>query len=148
MRLSRTLIFFLILIGCSRLPEKHSTEKLENKAYDASESGNYANSINYYNQLIKEDSLNGRYYFGRGYSYSMLVKKNEAIKDYLKSAQLNYKKGSCYYNIGLLNTFLNDSLAQIYFKEALKIYPNRLDIQKEYDNCSIRLKPHKSISSH
>ena len=136
----------ILLIACSSASNKSPKETLEIKAYNANKSGDYINSVNYYNQLLKDDSLNGEYYFGRAYANGMLEKTNDAKKDYLKSIQLNYRKGSSYYSLGLLNTYLNDSVAIIYFKKALDIYPKyeidlkKADIQKEIDECLERLK--------
>ena len=138
------LTFSLLIMACNSTPNNFSRDKLEMQAYKAYKLTDYRSSINYYNQLIKEDRLNGSYYFGRGSSYMMFLKTDEAIKDFLESAQLNYRTGSCYFNLGLLNTFFNDSVALNYFKAALKIYPNRDDIQKEYDECLERLKTNSS----
>lgn len=136
--------FSLFIIACNPAPAKYTEEDLGMKAYHASESGDYQSSVNYYNQLIKLDSLNGSYYFGRADSYAMLAKRNEEIRDYMKSLQLNFRKGSCYFNIALAYTFINDSLALVYFKEAMKLYPQRIDIKREYDECLERLKTNPS----
>ncbi len=137
----------------SKFGSKASISDLENKAYEASNFGdlNHLNqAINLYNQLIKEDSLNGGYYFGRGNVYGRMHKNSQATQDYLKSVELNYRKGSCYFNIGLLNTFVNDSIAALYFKRALDIYPKvevvprKEVIQNEYDESIERFRTEKS----
>lgn len=138
------IVFSFFIIACNPAPPKHTEEELGMQAYDASESGDYQSSVNYYNQLIILDSLNGSYYFGRADSYVMLAMRNQGIRDYMKSIQLNFRKGSCYFNIGLAYTFINDSLALVYFKEAMKFYPQRSDIKREYDECLERLKTNPS----
>jgi tetratricopeptide (TPR) repeat protein len=134
------IFILLILTACNQPSKKGEDEILENKAYDARKSGNYRLSISYYTELIEKDSLTGKYFFGRAYASSMLQRDSEATLDYLKAAQLHYKQGSCYYNLGLLNAFVNDSAALVYFQTALKTYPDRGDIKKQYSECIRRIK--------
>ena len=139
----------------SNFDSKTSKTDMEDKAYEASKFGdlNHLNqAINLYSQLIKEDSLNGGYYFGRADVYLTMNKNIEATQDYFKSVELNYRKGSCYFNIGLLNTFVNDSIAALYFKKALDIYPKievvprKEVIQNQYDESIERLRNEKSTN--
>ncbi|MGQ0740071.1 MAG: hypothetical protein ACT4OJ_13560 [Bacteroidota bacterium] len=56
---------FLCLSACKSKPAETPKKKLEIKAYNASESGDYRLAVQYYTKLIKDDSLNGYYYYGR-----------------------------------------------------------------------------------
>lgn len=133
-------------VGEDRNYKVNDRRELEVKADKEYEAGNYSKSVNYFTQLIQIDSLNGQHFFGRASANGRMGNRDNAIKDFLKSIQLHYRIGSCYYNIGLLNSYVNDSLASTYFKKALeiypksKIYPKKEDIQKEYDECINRLK--------
>ena len=134
---------FFLLISCNSASDKRLTKKeissVNEKAFSAYKLGNHQLSIHYYNILIKDDSLNGEYYFNRAYSFSMLLKREEAVKDYLMAAGLNYRNDEAFYNIGLNFTHLNDSIALIYFKKAIEINPGSQDIRNALDKCEKRI---------
>ncbi len=133
-------IFILQIVSCNNNLEKESNSELELKAFEQYERGYFNKSIHYYDQLIERDSLNGYYFFGRGSSYMKLFDATNAKINFMDALRLNYRIGSCNYNLGLLNCFTNDSLALEYFKESLRIEPERDDVRKEYNECLERLK--------
>ncbi len=122
------------------------TSNLEFKAYNSLKSRNYSKAIAYYDTLIQIDSLNGQHYFGRASAYGHMGQMNEAIENYFKSIELKYRISASYYGLGLLNTYVNDSSAVIYFKKSLETYTEsevllkRKDIREEIDDCLERLK--------
>ena len=110
------------------------------KAYDAFNSGDFLFSIHCYDKLIKKDSLIGRYYYGRGWSYAGIIRFQEAAKDFLKSAELNYRKADSYNKLGGCYAFLKkDSVALIYYRKAYEIDPGDSENQLDYYKCLKRL---------
>ncbi len=137
---------FVILMSCNSKSPKSVGQNLESKIDSNLESTYYSSNVNFYTILIKNDSLNGEYYFGRGYYYLQLMDYEKAERDYLVSIKLNFNKVSSYYNLGLIHSSVNDSIALIYFKKALDLYPNndclpkKKDVEKEYNACLKRIK--------
>lgn len=131
----------LALTSCQTTTNKLTEGELSMRAYKLEASNDFRGSIACYNKLIKMDSVKGEYYYGRGYAYRVMgFHSNEAISDYEKAASLNYRVGDCYFSIGLSYSFLNDSLALIYFKKAIEISPMDTVLKEKYDNCLGRLK--------
>jgi tetratricopeptide (TPR) repeat protein len=128
-----------VFISCRTDSEKNLKQSLERKSWQATESGDFIKSINYYNRLIAMDSANGAYYFGRGYSYLKLAKIEDALEDFFESVKLNYRRSSSFYNIGLLNSHVNDSVALTYFRKAVQLEPDNLKFKEDYDECLRRL---------
>ena len=135
-----------MLSSCQYSSSRDKKEVLEEKAYRLAVEGRHSVSASIYNELIKMDSSNGAYYFGRADSYLMLLKLNESTKDYLKAIELNYLKGSCYFNLGLINCYTDDSTALDYFKKAIEIEPKMDKYRLEYEECLERLKVSKKIT--
>lgn len=135
------IILSSIILSCrfNSNSEEKTNENLEMKAYDAFNSGDFLFSIHCYDKLIEKDSLIGRYYYGRAYSYSGLVRFEEAAKDFLKSVELNYRKADSYNKIGGCYAYVKDSLALIYFRKAYEINPGDSDNQLDYNKCLKRL---------
>ncbi len=88
--------------------------------------GEYQKALEYFNKAIKNYSLEGAAYYNRGNAYSGLGKSKEAIKDYLKSMELDSEKGNqyAYNNIALEYEGLGDYKNAIkYINLAIKAYP-------------------------
>lgn len=100
---------------------------------------NFSKAILYFDNLIKQDSANGEYYFKRGYSNGMLLKRKAAVEDYLKSIKLKYRIADAYFNAGINSSFDNDSLALVYFKECFKISPDYPNLSLEIVECEQRI---------
>ena len=79
--------------------------------------GEYEKAIEYFSKAIKQYSREGAVYYNRGNAYSELGKSEEAIKDYLKSIELDSETGNqyAYNNISIEYELLGD-------------YKNRLEI--------------------
>jgi len=71
--------------------------------------------------LIKLDSLDGEYYFKRGYSFSHIDSTEASVADYLIAAKLNYRPDEAYFNMGLNFIALWDDSSVIYcFHKSLQ----------------------------
>lgn len=150
MRFSYFICLTLIVLSCTNNDKMHqktigksSIENLKivaNKYYD---SNAYVKAIMVFEKIISLDSTNGEYYFKRGYSYSMILNPEQAIRDYSKSISLGYKISSAYKNIGINYSTINDTLAIINFNKSLE-YETNLDERKKIslliDDCNKRLK--------
>lgn len=144
--------FFLFLcffyFGCenNNVKTRQYDSSLEESAVYAYEAQNYEKAVYYFNQLIKDDSSIGRYYYMRASSYGILGQAEKGANDYLASARFGYMKSASYFNAGLLNTYVKDSLALIYFEQSLEQFDGSEPgltkdmIQKKYEECSTRLK--------
>jgi|GEM_PF-1294146 len=80
----------------------------------------YLQAINYFDTLIRIDSLNGEYYFKRGYCEGKLFRFPESTGDYLEAVNLGYRKTTAYFNLGLNYSIVDDSIAINYFEKCLK----------------------------
>ncbi|WP_269617306.1 tetratricopeptide repeat protein [Prochlorococcus marinus] len=88
--------------------------------------GEYEKAIEYFNKAIKQYSREGAAYYNRGNAYSELGKSEEAIKDYLKSIELDSETGNqyAYNNISIEYDALGDYKNAIkYINLAIKAYP-------------------------
>lgn len=132
------LILFFLFGSCTN---NHGTEKendnkelrikeLEEEA-DAYyyQTKNYAKAAILYDKLIQEDSSNGEYYYKRAYSLAQQDKPKAAVKNYLKSAKLNYRVFDSYHSLGVIYrlVLLNDSLAIYYYEKAFEENPSSLE---------------------
>lgn len=86
----------------------------------------YEEAETLYDTLILKDSLDGYYYFKRGFCKSMNLKITEAKEDYLKAIALNYiDKKKAFLNLGTLYRFQGNYDSAIYFyDESLKVDSN------------------------
>jgi tetratricopeptide (TPR) repeat protein len=126
-------------------PDKKGKQKdLELKAIMLYDQENYADAVKYFDSLINLDPINGKYYYGRAFSYGMLIQKTKAIEDYKKAIKYNYKVNHSYYNIGINYMYVNDSLAVYYFKKCLMIDPGYVNAAVEISDCNRRLKNSKN----
>ena len=116
-----------------------NVQELKTEADSYYEKNHYSNAILLFNELINMDSTKGEYYFKRGYSNSMMLNIEDAIKDYLKSAELKYRISTSYQNIGANYATINDSLAAYYLNKSLKYDPNNKIAQRALKNCNERL---------
>lgn len=155
-----TSLFFYC--SCSS-PTTSATTKdnLEQRAYQAYDKNEYEKAIPLFDSLILNDSTKGELYYKRGYSY--FIKKSTtpmdsvinaikqkgyssfkeaenapAIKDFLKAISLGYKKKS-YLNLGVIYTFINDSIALDYFTKSLHEDPNYEKAKHEIELCKMRI---------
>lgn len=120
-------------------PTKKVTSDLKATADSLYFANKYREAVSLYDELIKRDSLQGEYYYRRAFSNSNLLKKNMAIKDYLKAIDLNYKVDAAYFNAGINCSFDNDSLALLFFQKCLEANPNYPDAEIEIKECRKRL---------
>jgi tetratricopeptide (TPR) repeat protein len=90
----------------------------------------YEHAYQDYSELVKYDSLNGKYFYGKGFCLLKLKKYAEAERNLLTAVNLNYRICDAYYLLATLNYFLllNDSLALGYCIKCLKIDPNNQEI--------------------
>lgn len=90
------------------------------------EQGRYSEAVHVYNQILAEDTLDGKPFFRRAYSLCHELRYEEAIPDYLKSASLGFEQFESLYSVGMiyLVNFGNDSLATYYLKESLELKPD------------------------
>lgn len=135
-------IIFFLICSCNNSSDRTKKESKESKKVTIKElqeeaernyqDDNFTAAVTLYDCLISQDSLTGEYYYKRGYSLSQIRKHKLAIKDYSKSAELNYRRFDAYYSLGIIYDiiFLNDSLAIFYFKKALEEKPDSEEVRK------------------
>ena len=160
------ILFSLFNYNCSDSKNKiinHKNSNLEALANDAYNKNDYEKAISLFDSLIANDSTRGELYYKRGYSHMM--KKNtiiqdsllsiksrndfskleeekfsNAIKDNLKAITLGYKKPQAYLSLGVMYTFINDSIALGYFTKSLHEDPNYKKAKYEIELCNERIK--------
>lgn len=91
----------------------------------------YAQAIKYFDTLVRIDSLNGEYYFKRGYCEAKVFMFPESTRDYLQAVNLGYRKATAYFNLGLNYAIIDDSIAIEYFEKSLKEDPSNVDAEEE-----------------
>ncbi|WP_427159689.1 tetratricopeptide repeat protein [Aliinostoc sp. HNIBRCY26] len=97
--------------------------------------GEYTESINYYSQALKLDSINAEIYYQRGIAYHQLGDYEKAIADYSQVINLNtndakayYKRGSALSQIGNYEAAINDYTQAILINPHVAItYKNRAE---------------------
>ncbi|MTI30500.1 tetratricopeptide repeat protein [Xanthovirga aplysinae] len=126
------LFILVFVLGCADKKEgkkegsffnekTYSKKELIKRANSSYEKDNFKESIRYFTHLINIDSLNGEYYFKRGYSYSDIDSLEASIADYLIAIRMDYRAGSAYLNMGLNYTvLLDDSLALFCYYKSLQ----------------------------
>lgn len=106
--------------------EINKSNLLNNIGYDSLLEGNYVSAIQYFNEAIKLNPNNSKFFQNRAYAYSNIdslkkAKQNyiQAIKLFPNSAELHRLCGQIEYKLG------NDSTAYDNFSKAIKlVYPN------------------------
>jgi len=99
-------------------------ESLQKNAAEAYDNKDYKEALKYYNLLLQKDSLNGVYYFRRGYCLDYLEQTEKAIICYNKAITLDSSDSQSHLNLSLIYTqHLQDSLALFHVNEYLKIKP-------------------------
>jgi tetratricopeptide (TPR) repeat protein len=121
-------IFACIMMSCNTHDDTTSAEGDNTQTIKAKMNRFYLNdkfdsSIKYLNVLIAADSLNGEYFFKRGYSFGQIDNREQAIADFQKAIQLHYRVSDAYLNIGNRYMFRNDSLALYNYKKSLEANP-------------------------
>jgi tetratricopeptide (TPR) repeat protein len=136
--LSCTLIGILISCNMQDNAGKARTENIEKVIATMNEfylRNNYDSSIKYLDVLIAADSTNGEYFFKRGYSFSQIDRRDQAIADYKKAIQLHHRVSDSYLNIGLNYMYQNDSLALYYCKKSLEADPSNRKAAIQIEFC-------------
>ena len=115
--------------------------------------GEYEKAIEYFNKAIKQYSREGSTYYNRCNAFSALGKSEEAIKDYLKSIELDSERGNqfAYNNISIEYEELGDYKNAIkYIDLAIKAYPkeglyfqNRGSYNLELENFNKAIKDYE-----
>ena len=119
-------LFMTFLISCNPI-QKSSEETFKELIHEADSL--YAlnsdfKALRLYIQIIKTDSMNGKYYFNIAHCYDNHHVYDFAINYYLKSIELNYRIEDCNYNIGRCYALdLNDTMALFYSKKAYELNP-------------------------
>lgn len=131
-------ILSLFLLSCKGKQEKTS---LSNNETDLLQTANnfyykekYELAKRCFDTLVVRDSVNGEYYYKRGYSkYMLLTDDRGAILDFLSSIKYNYKnKKGAYLTIGTLYRILSKYDSSIYFyNKSLAEDPNYEKAKKE-----------------
>lgn len=121
------LIILGFLIACGTKSKQYvpSKEKLLAKANFFYEKEDYFKAKLYFDTLININPFDGEFYFKRGYSESLLLESESAIKDYKMAIAYNYRPKSANLNIGVI--YFNDSLfskAVPFFEKCLELEPN------------------------
>lgn len=80
----------------------------------------YDSSIKYLNLLISADSLNGEYFFKRGYSFGQIDNREQSVADFKRAIELNHRVSDAYLNIGNRYMYRNDSLALYNYRKSLQ----------------------------
>jgi len=113
-------------------------ESIGNKAYEEDQ---YSNSIFIYSKLISIDSSQGKYYFRRGDSYSMIQNTDSALTDLLHAVNLGYKVSTAYQNIGAMyfSIIENDSIAIYYFRKSIEADPRNEKAKNLLEFCKKRM---------
>lgn len=140
----------LALLKCSTTSKKEDTELRSDSSFTSrdsliSDSSSlvvqaallYANdkfeeALESYSKLVELDSTNGDFFYRKAYCLAQLNRDSAAVENYLKSANLDFRKFDAYRSIGLIYTVgLNDrSKAIEYFKKCLEINPNAEEIKR------------------
>ena len=93
----------ILFIGLSCLISGFVFAQTPHKFYKIADSlakqGKYEKAIPYYNQALKLDQSNEKYFRGRGYSYIELNKLKQGEADYKKALQINPDCSNCYMNL-------------------------------------------------
>ena len=140
-----SLLIVIFSVSCtqsSKQSEKKEIDinRVKSLADSCYERNDFEKSLSYLNQVLSRDTVNGEYYYKRGYSQAQLANFPESSKDYFKAAQLGFRKADAYYNLGLNQiVLLNDSLAVFYFNKALELNPNAPEIPSALEACKKRL---------
>ncbi|MFT7035436.1 MAG: tetratricopeptide (TPR) repeat protein [Cyclobacteriaceae bacterium] len=89
-----------------------------------------------YNELITFDSLNGEFYYKRGYCLAQLNRHEESVKDYKRSSEFNFRRYDSYLNLGIIYSLVivNDSIAIHYFEMAIEERPESKDAKGMLEN--------------
>lgn len=114
-------------------------KRIESEAMSAYERNDYRNAVILFSELLKADSTKGEFYFKRGYSYSMLLNVEDAIKDYKKAIACGHRVADAYNNIGINYSTIDDSLAIVYFKKAIEAGYDNNKIYERIEECKKRL---------
>lgn len=138
--------FILLFLSCKGNKDKsiaHTTVEIERLADSLYYAKNFSMAIPLYSKLINEDSTKGKYYFNRGYSYSILLNAYPAIQDFLKSIQLNYRIAESNRNIAANFSDIDDSLAVYYINKSFQLNPNDSSVKNLKQEYEMQLKKDK-----
>lgn len=119
-----------------------TTSELLSEANNLYVSYNYVEATKLYTQILMIDSTIAEAFYKRGYCRAQQNIDDLSIKDYLKSAEMNYRAADAYKNIGITVAiiYLNDSIALHYFHKSYKLKPSEellrmiKDLDPEYQS--------------
>ncbi|MCW3467942.1 tetratricopeptide repeat protein [Chitinophaga nivalis] len=123
------------------LADKNTILSLKQTADILYDQNEYETAAKYLDTLIAIDSLNGEYYFKRGYCNAMLFKYYLSTNDYNKAASLNYRKSSAYFNMGLNYSLVNDSIAILYFEKCYETDSTQIKAKEKIRELKEKLTP-------
>ncbi len=93
--------------------------------------GYYEDMLKYANQALRRDMYNDRAYFNKAHALLNLGDTTNAISSFQTAVEQNNDFYDAYINLGYLMFLKHDSLAEDYYKNALRIKPN--DYQAKYN---------------
>lgn len=143
MRFLFTVWGFVSLLGCSE-NKKTSTEQVRELRMDQYKTladsnyqmGNFENTVKYFSKVIVSDSINGEFFYKRGFSYAKLNDFKNSSEDFLKAVKYEYRTADAYYMLGINQiAFLNDSLAIFYLEKSLVINPKAQETMDALTAC-------------
>lgn len=138
--------FLLLLFSCKGNKDENignSTVDVERLADSLYYAQNFSMAIPVYSKLINEDSTKGKYYYNRGYSYSILLNAYPAIQDFLKSIQLNYRVAESNRNIAVNFSDIDESQAVYYINKSYQLNPNDSSVKILKEEYEMQLKKDK-----
>jgi tetratricopeptide (TPR) repeat protein len=137
-------IFFSIILSCNTdsptSAEAGSIQVIKAKMNRFYMHDEYDSSVKYLNLLIAADSLNGEYFFKRGYSFSQIDARDQAVADFQMAIHLNHRVSDAYLNIGNRYMYRNDSLALYYYKKSLQADPSNKKAAIQIHFCKKNLR--------
>jgi tetratricopeptide (TPR) repeat protein len=141
--LKKFLIFILAISSCQSQTKNSSAQQQVNSLYDSVNRAyylnDYVNCIILLNKLIRENPMQGEYFFKRGYCYTEILNSDWAITDFKEAIDLNYRVADSYANIGINYATISDSLALIYFQKSLQLDSSNKKTEKLIYECRQRL---------
>jgi len=102
-----------------------SPQVLFDKGFDAYDSGNYEESIEYYKKAIELSPSNATYYYYRGVSLSMLSRNEDSILDFDTAIVLSPDYGEAYFERAYSHYLLGENEKAITnYNQAIELIPD------------------------
>ncbi len=99
------------------------------KGLSLSESGNYVESIEYFNGVVELDPKFAWAYLNRGAAYGSLGNYRQAIRDFNRAIELDLKDALAYYNRGTGYSKLGN------YQQAIGDYDRAIELDPKYVNA-------------